>query len=228
MGQLKTSFIALAVIIVAIVLAGCASSTPAGEAGKPLVVATIGAPTPVPTEPPEPTPGPTWVPSPTPRPPPVTLSDYSLKVTINGDQRPVSGDPDQDLQLDTQHAIRQDTVKFKIQNTGDATLNDLDIIYLLVTPTTFVDSYSGQESTAYRTQTGTQSIGVLQPGESIDVTFVSPPYGAMLEANVTITAKWDNGSLELYKATLEPNFQTGSYVSPANQQQVMTHGSANN
>jgi hypothetical protein len=226
MGRLKISVFVLILMVTAIVLSGCTSSSP--DLGKPLVVATVAAPTPVPTEPPEPTQGPTWVPSPTPRPPPLTLSDYILTVKINGDQKPISGDPDQDLQMNAQYAIRQDTVKFIVKNTGDATLNGLDVIYQLVTPMSFVDSYNGQTSTTYRPQIKTYSIGILKPGEASDVVFESPTYGATLEANVTISAKWDNGSLDLYKATLEPNFESGSYVNPANEQQVKMYGSANN
>jgi hypothetical protein len=226
MGRLKKSFIVLTAMVMAIVLSGCASTSP--DPGKSLVVATVGAPTPIPTDVPEPTPGPTWVPTPTPIPPPVTLSDLSLTVKINGDQRPISGDPDQDLQLNAQYALRQDTAKFKVQNTGDATLNGLEITYQLVTPMSFVDSYSGQTSTTYRTQNIPYAIGTLKPGETRDIVLEAPSYGVMLEANLTITAKWDGGSLDLYRATLEPNLKAGSNISPANQQQVMMYGSAYN
>lgn len=228
MGRVKTSVIILSLITVALILSGCTSSSSGDNARAPMVVATVGAPTPVPTEPPEPTPGPTWVPTPTPRPPPVTLSDLKLTVKINADQKPISGDPDQDLQLNAQYALRQDTAKFKVQNTGDATLNGLEIIYQLVTPMSFVDSYSGQTSTTYWTQNKTYSIGVLKPGEARDIVLEAPSYGAMLEANLTITAKWDDGSLELYRATLESNLKAGSNINPANQQQVKMYGSANN
>ncbi len=226
MGRLKSSFFALVVLAMAIVLSGCASSSP--DPGKPLVVATVGAPTPIPTEPPEPTVGPTWTPTPTPRPPPVTLSDYTITVVINGDQPPVSGDPDHDLQFSAQNAVRQDTVKFMVRNTGEDTLNKLEILYQLAIPMTFIDSYNGQTSVAYRTMTNTSPIGVLKPGESRDIELVSPPYGAMLQANVTISAKWDGGTLELYAATLEPNFKSGSSFSPVNTRQLMSYGSAYN
>ncbi len=226
MGRPKLSFFALVVMVMAVVLSGCASISP--EPGKPLIVATVGAPTPIPTEPPEPTVGPTWTPTPTPRPPPVTLSDYTITVVINGDQPPVGGDPDQDLQFSAQNAVRQDKVKFKVQNTGDDTLNKLEVIYQIAVPMTFIDSYNGQTSVAYRTLTTKCDIGVLKPGESHDVELVSPPYGAMLQANVTISAKWDGGTLELYAATLEPNFKSGSSVSPVNTRQLMSHGSAYN
>lgn len=226
MGRLKMSFFVLTVMVMAIVLSGCASTSP--DPGKPLVVATVGAPTPIPTDVPEPTPGPTWVPSPTPRPPPLTLSDLNIMVKINADQRPISGDPDQDLQLNAQYALRQDTAKFKVQNTGDATLEGLEIDYQVVTPVSFVDSYSGQTITTDRTQNAPYVIGTLKPGEVRDIMLEAPSYGAMLEANLTITAKWDNGSLELYRAMLETSLKSGSSISPANQRQVMTYGSANN
>jgi hypothetical protein len=224
MGRLKTSFIILTVMVMAIVLSGCTSSSP--DAGKPLVVATVGGPTPIPTDLPEPTPGPTWVPSPTPRPPPVTLSDFVITVKINGDQKPISGDPSQDLQVNAQYAVRQDTAKFKIQNTGDATLNNLDITYQLATPTSFIDPYNGQTSITYKTQTTPQSLGTLNPGDTRDITIVTPLYGAMLEANVTISAKWDGGSLDLFRTTLEPNFQSGTNFNPTNQLEVKMYGSA--
>ncbi len=224
MGRWLVSAIALTVIIVAI--SGCTSS-PGTSPGKPLVVATVGAPTPEPTDV-APTVMPTWTPSPTPVPPPVTLSGFEITVVINGDQRPVSGDPDQDLQLDAQHAVRQDTVKFNVQNTGEATLNKLNIVYQLAVPMTFIDSYSGQTTVSYKTMTTTYSIGTLRPGDSRDVELVSPPYGAMLQANVTVTAKWDGGTQDLYSATLEPNLHSGSTINPANTRAVMTYGSANN
>jgi hypothetical protein len=226
MVRLKTSVIVLAMMAMAVVLSGCASTSP--DPGKPLVVATVGAPTPIPTDVPEPTPGPTWVPSPTPRPPPLTLSDYTLTVKINGDQQLVSGDPNFDYQLNPQYAIRQDTVTFKVQNTGDFTLTALEIVYGLITPQTYVDSYSGQTVTSYQAKDDKTDIGTLNPGEGREISIVSPPYGAMLEANVTISAKWDNGSMDLYKATLEPNLKSGSNINPTNDLQIKMQGSAKN
>ncbi len=225
MGYLKISYIVLAVMAVAVILSGCTSA--GTNPDKSVVVATVGAPTPIPTDVPEPTPRPTWVPSPTPRPPPLTLSGFTMVVEINGDQQLVSGDPDFDYQLNPISASRQDKVKFKVQNTGDFTLTGLEIIYELVTPMTLTDT-SGQSVTLYNTQSEKTKIDKLNPGEGREINIVSPPYGAMLEANMTIKAKWDNGSIDLYKAALEPRLQSGSSYTPPNLLEIKGHGSASN
>jgi len=223
MGRLKMSFFVLAVMVMAIVLSGCASNSP--DTRKPLVVATVGAPTPVPTEPPEPTPGPTWVPTPTPVPDPVSLTKINLTGKINGDQRPISGDPNDSLQLNARYATRQDMATFTIKNTGDAPLVDLSIIYELDVPMTTVDSL-GHSSTTIVPKNTTVSVGTLKPGDTRDLVIVSPVYEAMQEVNVTIIAKWDGGTFQLYKTRLEPNLSGG--ISQADIQAVMMYGSANN
>jgi hypothetical protein len=222
MNGLKTSIIVL--LMAGIAIAGCVSS---GNNTGPKIVATVGAPTPIPTEPPEPTVGPTWTPTPTPVPPAVTLSGFSLTVVINGDQRQWTGDPNKSGELNAQYATRQDTVTFNVQNTGDATLQSLVIIYKVSTPISVTDS-SGRTSSTNFDQIKNSTIGTLKPGESRDITIVSPMYGAMLDANVTVTAIWNGGSLDLYMATLEPNFSSGTTYTPANDLSVRMYGSAYN
>lgn len=225
MGRLKITIFAIALMIAATVLSGCTSTnstSPSPGTGGHVVV-TVGAPTPVPTEP-EPTVSPTWVPSPTPKPPAVTLSDFTATAKINGDQPPISGDPGQQYQLDAQHAVRRDMADFKITNTGDATLKKLGIVYEMSVPMT--STYNGQTFVNYQTQHTTYDIGTLNPGDSRDVEIISPQYSAMSQANVTITAKWDGGSLELYKATLEQTLTSGNTYNPVNTQQLMSYGAA--
>lgn len=226
MDYMKT--LAIILLLAVLAMAGCISSSGENAATTPpKIVATVGAPTPIPTEPPEPTQGPTWVPTPTPVPPKVTLSNFNLTVTINGDQRQWTGDPNQSGQINAQYATRQDTVTFNVMNTGDATLEGLEIIYQVVTPITVI----GPDGVSYTTdsaQIKKESIGSFKPGDSRNIAIASPLYGAMLEANVTVTAKWKGGSLDLYMTTLEPNFQSGTIYSPENDMAVKTHGSAYN
>lgn len=219
MDKMKISFILL--IIAGIAVAGCASSSGSG----PKIVATVGAPTPIPTEPPEPTVGPTWTPTPTPVPPPLTLSGFTLTVRINGDQRQWTGDPNQSGQLNAQYATRQDTVLFNVRNTGDRTLQNLVIVYDVATPMSFTDT-AGRTSTSIYHQNKNTSLGTLKPGEARDISLESPVYGAMLEANVTVTAYWNGGSLDLYATTLETSFSSGTTYAPANGLSVKMYGSA--
>jgi hypothetical protein len=223
MARRKVSFIVLAVLIMAIALSGC--SSPEVSNGKPLVVATIGAPTPVPTEPPEPTPGPTWVPTPTPVPDPISLTtEVKLEGVINGDQRPVSGDPNDSLQLNARYATRQDTARFTVKNTGDAPLEGLSIVYVLEVSMTTVGN--GQYSTTVIPKSTVVDVGTLNRGDTKDLVILSPVYEAMQEVNMTIIAKWDNGTFQLYRATLEPDLSGG--ISQSDIIAVMTYGSANN
>jgi hypothetical protein len=212
-----------------IVIAGCVSSSGDNNTNTktPMIVATIGAPTAVPTEPPEATVGPTWVPTPTPTPLPMTLSNFNITVTVNADIKAPSGDPNQSLQENAQYAMRQDKVSFKVQNTGDATLNNVEITYQVVTPMSVIDGQTGQEFTTDYAQTKKFTFDKMDPGVSKTITLDSPLYGAMLAANVTVSAKWDGGSLDLYKTTLQPNFNSGLLQSPPNDI-TKTYGSAYN
>lgn len=210
-----------------IVIAGCVASSGDNNTvtKTPMVVATVGGPTPIPTEPPDPTVGPTWVPTPTPVPPQVTLSEFAITVIINGDIKPPSGDPDDSLQENAQYATRQDKVSFSIQNTGDATMNNAELTYRVVTPISIIDS--GQTYTTDRTQTKQVTLGTMTKGVYKDITLDSPLYGAMLAANVTVTVKWDGGSMDVYQTTLQPSFESGLSQSPPNDI-TKTYGSANN
>lgn len=224
MDYLKTAVIVL--LIASLAIAGCISSSGSNSATTgPKIVATIGAPTPIPTEPPEPTPGPTWVPTPTPVPPPLTLSEFSLEVKINGDQKEWTQDPSQAQPVNAQYAARQDTATFIVTNTGNATWKKLKIVYDVATPRSFIDSQGRQSSTTFH-QNVTYDIGTLSQGDYRQITIQSPIYSAMLTATLTITANWDGGSLDLYMATLEPNFQSGTSYSPANVIALKKYGSA--
>jgi hypothetical protein len=227
MGHLKTLVWILALICAAVILAGCTSSSSVDNTKTPMVVSTIGAPTPEPTEPPEPTIGPTWTPTPTPVPPAMSLSNFNLTIRINGDQKAPSGDPNQTAVGNAQYATRMDTAKFTVKNTGDATREELEIVYRIVTPISVIDS-AGRTTTTDQVQSKKVAIGTLKPGESRQISLESPMYGAMLEANLTITAKWSGGSLDLYKTTLEPDFRGGTTQSPPNDLAVKTWGSAYN
>jgi hypothetical protein len=169
---------------------------------------------------------PAWTPTPTPKPPAVTLSDFTVTVKINGDRPPISGDPDQQYQLDALHAVRSDTADFKVTNTGDETLKKLDIVYEMAVPITSIDIYSGKSVVNNQYQHTTYSIGTLNPGDTRDVEIISPPYSAMSAANITITAKWDGGTLELYEAALEQTLSSGRTYNPVNTQQLMSYGAA--
>ncbi len=199
-----------------IVVAGCVASSGDNNTNTktPMIVATVGGPTPIPTEPPAPTVGPTWVPTPTPVPPIMTLSGFSIIVTINGDLKPISDDPNQSEQENAQYAMRQDKVSFSVQNTGSNTLNNVVITYKVVTPMSVIDS--GQTFTTDYVQTKNVTLGTMTRGASKPITLESPLYGAMLTANVTVTALWDGGSLDLYKTTLQPSFNSGLSQSPPN------------
>lgn len=227
MSQVKTLLIFMILMIVAIALAGCASSTSSGDTAtaKPMVVATVGDPTPVPTDPPIPTQGPTWTPTPTPIPDPVTLYKFNLVGTINGDQKKISDDPNQGMAVNAPYATRQDTVNFTIKNTGSVALQDLSLIYETDVPMTAVDSV-GRSSTTVMPKNSTYDVGTLNPGDSRAVVIKSQLYGAMLEVNMSIIAKWKGGSFLLYHAKLDPSF-TGA-VNLGNAGDVMTAGSANN
>ncbi|HTY90331.1 MAG TPA: hypothetical protein VMC84_04070 [Methanocella sp.] len=215
----------LILLIAALALAGCVSSSGSNSATtQPKVVATIGDPTPVPTEPPEPTVGPTWTPTPTPVPPALTLSDFNLQVKINGDAKEWTQDPSQAQPVNAQYAARQDTATFTVTNTGNATLKNLVIVYDVATPMTTI--VNGQEFSTMTHQSKNASLDTLNPGDYRDVTIESPIYGAMLTANLTITANWNGGSLDLYMATLEPNFASGTSYTPANDISLKEYGSA--
>lgn len=224
MQRLKTSMIIL--IMACIVFAGCVSSSGDNPTPSQKVVATVGAPTPTPTEPPEPTIGPTWTPTPTPVPMPVTLSDFVLQVRINADQRQWTGDPSESQQINAQYAARQDLATFVITNTGTATLKNLVIVYDLAIPMT--TTYNGQDFTTINHQSVNSTLDTLKPGEYREVTVQSPIYGAMLTADMTITAYWAGGSLELYKAELEPKFDSGTSYTPSNGVDIKQYGSAYN
>ncbi len=227
MDRLKMYGLITLIALGMIVIAGCVASSGDNNTNTktPLVVATVGGPTPIPTEPPDPTVGPTWVPTPTPIPPQVSLSEFAITVTINGDLKPPSDDPNDSLQENAQYAMRQDKVSFSVQNTGDATLNNVVITYKVVTPMSVIDS--GQTFTTDYQQTKQVSLGTMTQGVYKDVTLESPLYGAMLAANVTVTANWDGGSMDLYKTTLQPSFNNGMSQSPPNDM-TKTYGSADN
>lgn len=184
------------IIILAIAVAGCALPTSTENSDKPLIVATIGPPTPTPTDVQEPTPMPTWTPTPTPvPPPPPPISIYDVNITGMVD----SGSP--------YFALKHDTAKFLVKNTGNATLEDLIIVYTVAHPVTT----SGPAGTSTTTvlQQKNESIGKMSPGDARSIVIKAPDYPAMVEANVTITAMWNGGSLELYSTTLEPDFSGG-------------------
>lgn len=214
---------AVAMLLIAVAAGGCAASSGSQATTGPKVVATVGNPTPVPTEPPDPTVGPTWTPTPTPVPPPLTLSDFVLDVTINGDQKQWTQDPSQSQPVNALYATRQDTATFIVTNTGDATRERLKIIYELSTPMTTV--VNGQTYTSTTTDVKTCEIGTLAQGDYRQISIQPSLYSAMLTANLTIRATWDGGSLDLYAATLDPTFASGSYT-PSNTVSVKKYGSA--
>lgn len=224
MDHMKISVLIL--LIAAMAIAGCVSLGGNSATTPPKVIATVGAPTPVPTEPPEPTRGPTWTPTPTPVPPALTLSEFELTVKVNGDQRQWTQDPSQAQPVNAQYAARQDTAKFIVTNTGDADLKNLVIVYDLAVPMTTITN--GQELTAINHQSLDTAIDTLNRGDAREINVKSPIYGAMLTVDLTITARWDGGSIDLYKTTLEPNFESGTSYSPANDIVVKQYGSAYN
>ncbi len=228
MSHVKTFGVIILLMIVAIALAGCASLTSSGNSAtvNPMVVAnTVGDPTPVPTDPPVPTQGPTWTPTPTPIPDPVTLSKFNLVGTINGDQKKISDDPNQGMAVNAPYATRQDTANFTVKNTGSVVLEDLSIIYETDVPMTAVDSV-GRSSTTVMPKNTTLDVGTLKPGDSRAIVIKSQLYGAMLEVNMSIIAKWKGGSFQLYHAKLDPSFTGG--VMMGNPGEAMTAGSSNN
>ncbi|AFD00805.1 hypothetical protein Mtc_2066 [Methanocella conradii HZ254] len=187
------------IMILAIAVAGCALPTSTENSDKPLIVATIGPPTPTPTDVPEPTP--TWTPTPTPvPPPPPPISIYDVNITGMVD----SGSP--------YFALKHDTAKFRVKNTGNATLEDLIIVYTVAHPVT--TSGPASTSTTMVLQQKNESIGKMSPGDVRNIIIKAPDYPAMVEANVTITAMWNGGSLELYSTTLKPGF--GNVAPPPN------------
>ena len=222
MQRMKTSIIIL--LIAGIALAGCVSSGSDTATPSQRVVATVGDPTPVPTEPPEPTIGPTWTPTPTPVPPPVSLTDFVLQVRINADQRQWTGDPNESQQINAQYAARQDRAAFVITNTGTETLKSLVIVYDIATPMT--TTYNGQDFTTINHQSVNSTLDTLKPGEYREVVVDVPVYSAMLTADLTITAYWTGGSLELYRAELEPKFDSGTSYTPSNGVDIKRYGSA--
>ena len=203
----------LTIVIIAITLSGCTGSSGSGPSTKPMVVNTVGtgpAQVQVPQNTPIPTPTVTATPTPTPVPPPISVSNVNITGTVDSGA--------------AQYADRHDTAKFTITNTGSDTLQNLVIVYQVVTAETAV-SGAGTSSTDVPRYTN-KSEGTLNPGDSRDIVVTAPLYPALLQANVTIIAMWKGGSLAMYNTTLEPNFTGG--INPADAEAVMQSGSAYN
>jgi hypothetical protein len=203
----KKFFISLMLMLAVIALSGCASSSGDNATTKPMYIVTVGTgptdqPVLAPTDMPVPTPTATPVPTPTPVPEPVTLSNLKIVFSVEGGQEPGS----------IQYAVRHDTATFTIADTGQVPLNDLSLIYevdthLLLTDGSAIDDV--QTTKPY-------SVGTLFAGDEKKITMEAPIYSALADVNMTITAKWRDGSLVVYKTFLKSNTSANGQLAPEN------------
>ena len=207
-------FTVLIIILISVTaLAGCIGSSGSQASPNPMVITTVGTgptQTPITQETPIPTPMTTATPTPTPVPPAISISNVNITGTVDSGA--------------AQYAMRHDTATFTVTNTGQNVLQNLNIIYQVVTSET-ADGEAGTSSTDVAIYTNS-SEGTLNTGASKDLVVKAPLYPALLQANVTIIATWRGGSLVLYNTTLEPNFSGG--INPDDAEAVEEAGSANN
>lgn len=221
MTSLKISAIPLILILAAVAMAGCTTSSSDNKNSTPMVVAVVGAPTatPAPTmQYPTFTPIPTAAPTPTPVPQAVTAYDVNITMTKIEGTNPL-------------YASRQDTVTFIVKDTGDAELDGLSIAYQVGTPMN--RTYNGQPVVSTYSQYTNTTIGTMKPGDEKTITLLSPLYAEYSEADVTITAVWNDGSLVLFNTKIQPSAIAGSPPSgadtsgtPAGAGSVISYGAA--
>lgn len=205
MVDYKKLFVLLMLMLAVIALSGCASSS-GDNSTKPMYIVTVGTgPTDqpqLPTDTPVPTPTATPVPTPTPVPEPVTLSNMNIAFSVEGGLEPNT----------VQYAVRHDTATFTIADTGQTPLVDLSLTYKIDQLDVLTDG-----SIIHDPRNATYFVGTIYAGDQKNITMQAPLYSAVADVNMTILAKWRDGSLVVYSTFLKSNTSaTSGELAPEN------------
>ncbi len=184
-----------------IAVSGCTSPAPtASPSPSPLATAAATAlPTAVP--PVTPTPVPTAAPTPVPTPVPV----YTNSSPISASNIKIDWDTTQ------YEGAAKETASMTVKNTlSDAIVSDVVVSFKVTTPTTFMNP-DGTIDNRTNTITKQANIGLMQAGDSKDLTF-QVDHLKNVPVTVSIVIEWRGGSAIVFKKALDlPDHKFGTY-----------------
>lgn len=183
-----------------IAVSGCTSPAPtASPSPSPLATqAATALPTAVP--PVTPTPVPTATPKAVPTPVPV----YTNGSPISASNIKIDWDTTQ------YEGQAKETASMTVKSTGDGIVSDVVVSFKVTTPTTFANP-DGSVDNRTNTITKQANIGLMQAGDSKDLTF-QIEHKKNVPATVSIVIEWRGGSAVVFKKVLDlPDHKYGTY-----------------
>lgn len=190
---------------IAILIAGCTSPSPSPSPG----ISTTPSPTAIVNASPSVTvtPAPNVTLTPTPAATVMTPTPTATPSIVPGQAIIAS---DFSIDWDTLDIMQHDTAHLKIKSNASGMLLDVDVIYMVTTPTVILNP-DNTTVTSNQTATNRVQIGKMSPGETKSITIQSPDHKKNVPATIQILVNWREGTRTVFETVLSvPDYSFGT------------------